>query len=100
MLLWLGESSRDDHATLPDVTDQMGKPRGGGIGPGGFFSFVHVWGSFRSDSNLGKQFQHILKMLTPNMQNMGCTLALWEGPTELLLAKVKNASGRIGIFRF
>ena len=25
-------------------------------------------------------------------------LATWEGPTELLLAKVKNASGRIGIF--
>ncbi len=29
---------------------------------------------------------------------MGCTLAAWEGPAELLLAKVKNASGRIGIF--
>ena len=24
---------------------------------------------------------------------------LWEGPIELLLAKVKNASGRIGIFQ-
>ncbi len=28
------------------------------------------------------------------------TLAVWEGPTELLLAKVKDASGRIGIFFF
>ncbi len=25
-------------------------------------------------------------------------MASWEGPIELLLAKVKNASGRIGIF--
>ncbi len=32
------------------------------------------------------------------LERMGCTLAVWEGPTELLLAKVKNASGRIGIF--
>ena len=98
MLLWLGESSRNDHATLPDVTDQRGKPGGGGVGPGSFFSFVHVWGFFHSDLNLGIQFQHILKMHTPNMQNMVCTLAVWEGPTELLLAKVNNASGRIGIF--
>ncbi len=32
------------------------------------------------------------------LQRMECTLAVWEGPTKLLLAKVKNASGRIGIF--
>ncbi len=29
-----------------------------------------------------------------------CPLVLLEGPTELLLAKVKNASGRIGILYF
>ena len=29
-----------------------------------------------------------------------CQLAAQEGPTELLLAKVKNASGRIGIFSY
>ncbi len=28
----------------------------------------------------------------------GVYMAVWEGPTELLLAKVRNASGRIGIF--
>ena len=28
----------------------------------------------------------------------GDSMAAWEGPIELLLAKVKNASGRIGIF--
>ena len=27
-----------------------------------------------------------------------CSSYVWEGPKELLLAKVKNASGRIGIF--
>ena len=32
------------------------------------------------------------------VQRMGCTLAVWEGLTELLLAKVKIASCRIGIF--
>ncbi len=33
-----------------------------------------------------------------NLQRIGCTLTVWEGPSERLPAKVKNASGRLGIF--
>ncbi len=36
---------------------------------------------------------HMVHTIYSKLQLVGCTLAVWEGPTELLLAKVKNASG-------
>ena len=47
------------------------------------------------------RFQVLLLLVLPvKIGETVCasTLVVWEGPTELLLAKVKNASGRIGIF--
>ncbi len=49
--------------------------------------YLHVW-------------CHVVHTICSKLQRLGCTLTKWEGPTELLLAKVKNASGRIGIFHF
>ncbi len=63
---------------------------------GGFLRFEHV--SWSCSCCSCSEIQHLIGTFID--LGSGDLLAAWEGPIELMLSKVKNASGRVGVFIF